>query len=121
MTWYDVRARNDPYVLGFAGFTIDPSENWKQADYTPYYDSPECTNYQIAEKDKIDDMTNQQALNAIATVGQKGGRNLFAQMPHDLLDQMVNARTAEYTGPSPLTWGLTDAEKAAIVALFPTH
>jgi hypothetical protein len=119
--WYDVRARQEPYLLGFAGFTCDPSTNWQQADYTPFYESAELLAYQIAEKDKVDDVTNQQFLNAVATVGHKNGRNLFAQMPHDLLDVMVNNRTAEYTGPSPLTWGLTDAEKQQVTTLLGLH
>lgn len=52
--WYDRLARQEPYLLGFLGFTIDPDEGWrnKGVDYTPFFQSEELWDYMRAEKDR---------------------------------------------------------------------
>lgn len=51
--WYDERARTEPYLLAFCGFTIDPDDHWRTiSDYTPFYQSAELWDYVLAEKDR---------------------------------------------------------------------
>jgi lysozyme len=50
--WYDQRARAEPYLLAFLPFTVNPNDGWKNADYTPTYESPELWAYIASEKDK---------------------------------------------------------------------
>lgn len=59
-------------------------------------------------------MTNQDVINLVARVGKARGRNLLAQMPHDLLQYMAQNRNEEYMGATPLAWGLTADEKNAV-------
>lgn len=123
MRWYDQHARLSPWYRGFCAFelTDDPNSTWAKVDFTKTFNSEAMLLDMIAQKDMTDAMTNQDMFNAVAAVGKKEGKNLIAQMPFDLVGQMGANRTAEYTGPSPLSWGLTLAEKQAIVALLPTH
>jgi hypothetical protein len=37
MHWYDEQLAKDDYVLGFAPFTLGPTEEWKLQDYGPIY------------------------------------------------------------------------------------
>ncbi len=124
MRWYDTHARLSPWYRGFCAFelTDDPKSTWARVDFTKTFQSAAMLNDMIVQKDiENDTMTNQQLINAVAAVGKANGKNLVGQIPFDVLTSMLANRSAEYTGPSPLTWGLTDAEKAAIVALLPTH
>ena len=47
--WYDREARKDPYVLAVLPFTIDPTDNWRNQDYT--YAFPAVLDYLVQEKD----------------------------------------------------------------------
>ena len=59
---------------------------------------------------------NQAVLDAVGRVGKAVGQNLVGQMPNDLLDKMVANRQAPYVGPPLQGWGLTDEQKAQVVA-----
>lgn len=59
-------------------------------------------------------ITNQDVLNVIGAVGRESGRNLFAQMPHDVLQAMIAKRRGRYIGGDPFAWGLTAGEKLDI-------
>jgi hypothetical protein len=48
--WYDRLIREDWYVLAVLPFTVDPSDGWKQQDYT--YCFPAVLDYLAAERDK---------------------------------------------------------------------
>lgn len=48
--WYDHLARNEPYLLAFLGFTIDPDATWIKQNYSPFYDSHELQAYWELEK-----------------------------------------------------------------------
>jgi hypothetical protein len=50
--WYDARARQEPYLLAFCPFTINPDGGWQAQDYGPTYASAELWAYIAAEKDK---------------------------------------------------------------------
>lgn len=54
--WYDREARKDPYVLALLPFTVDPSPNWRAADYTYCY--PAVLDYLAQEKDKTNAVTS---------------------------------------------------------------
>jgi len=47
MKWYDTLAQKDSYVLAVLPFTIDPTPNWNNADYTYAYDA--IINYMMTQ------------------------------------------------------------------------
>lgn len=122
---YDRELRRDAYVLGFAGFTFDPTDGWVGENYNPVYLHPLFLDYMAGERNVANStvlpqpvrrVTNQQVFNAVSAVSQAAGVNLIGLMPHDLVRAMVAARGAPYSGPAPTDWGLTPEQKAAIVA-----
>lgn len=120
---FERTTRHDEYVLGATVYTVGTggSDAWLGHDVSntpivsylaelarePWPESP-------TPPPPRPPLTNQQVLNMIGQIGKETGQNLIGRMPHDLLKAMTaspEARKAEYTGGSPLNWGLTSAEK----------
>ena len=54
--WYDARLRETPYALAFLPYTIDPTPDWANEDYTPTYNA-DLFAYLVAEKDNPNGVT----------------------------------------------------------------
>jgi hypothetical protein len=124
LKWYDTHARLSPWYRGVCAFELidDPNSTWAKVDFTKTFQSAAMLNDMIAQKDiENTGMTNQQLINAVAAVGKSHNKNLVGQIPYDVLTACLANRAAEYTGPSPLTWGLTDAEKKQVADSLGLH
>lgn len=57
-------------------------------------------------------LTNQDVINIVSAVAK---RPVGMTIPYDVLAAMLSQRPAPYTGPDPMTWGLTGSERVEIL------
>lgn len=89
--WYDLIAREEPYLLGFLPFTIDPDQTWQNENYQPTYDYQGTWDYLVAEKDKPNAETDMDIAKLLTQ----------ANLIHDTSAQMITELSTPPDG-SPL-------------------